>query len=72
MKSKPSKENIRIDKMRTMVRELMQFEMKSFYDMPQSGIEGWISHVLLNGFKGFNKMTYTELENYYEGIKQYE
>jgi len=72
MKSKPSKESIRIDKMRTMVRELMQFEMKSFYDMPQSGIEGWISHVLLNGFKGFNKMTYTELENYYEGIKQYE
>jgi hypothetical protein len=72
MKSKPSKENIRIDKMRTMVRELMQFEMKSFYDMPQSEIEGWISHVLLNGFKGFNKMTYTELENYYEGIKQYE
>jgi len=72
MKSKPSKESIRIDKMRTMVRELMQFEMKSFYDMPQSEIEGWISHVLLNGFKGFNKMTYTELENYYEGIKQYE
>ena len=72
MKSKPSKENIRIDKMRTMVRELMQFEMKSFYDMPQSEIEGWISHILLNGFKGFNKMTYTELENYYEGIKQYE
>ena len=72
MKSKPSKENIRIDKMRTMVRELMQFEMKSFYDMPQSEIEGWISHVLLNGFKGFNKMTYTELENYCEGIKQYE
>jgi hypothetical protein len=72
MKSKPSKENIRIDKMRTMVRELMQFEMKSFYDMPQSEIEGWISHVLLNGFKGFNKMTYTGLENYYEGIKQYE
>jgi hypothetical protein len=52
--------------MRTMVRDLMQFEMKSFYDMPQSEIEGWISHVLLNGFKGFNKMTYTELENYYE------
>lgn len=55
-----------------LITKLMQFEMQSFYDMPQSEIEGWISHVLLNGFKGFNKMTYTELENYYEGIKQYE
>ena len=71
MKSKPSKENIRIDKMRTMVRELMQFEMKSFYDMPQSEIEGWISHVLLNGFKGFNDMTDEEIEQEHKIISKY-
>ena len=71
MKSKPSKENIRIDKMRTMVRELMQFEMKSFYDMPQSEIEGWISHVLLNGYVGFNDMTDKEIEQEYKIISKY-
>ena len=71
MKSKPSKENIRIDKMRTMVRELMQFEMKSFYDMPQSEIEGWISHVLLNGYVGFNDMTDEEIEQEHKIISKY-
>jgi hypothetical protein len=40
-----------------LITKLMQFEMKSFYDMPQSEIEGWISHVLLNGYVGFNDMT---------------
>jgi hypothetical protein len=40
-----------------LITKLMQFEMQSFYDMPQSEIEGWISHVLLNGYVGFNDMT---------------
>jgi len=44
----------------------MQFEMKSFYDMPQSEIEGRISHVLLNGYVGFNNMTDEEIEQDYK------
>lgn len=68
---RPSKADIKLDRTRTMIRELMQFQMQSFYNMPQSEIEGWISHVLLNGFKGFNKMKYIELEQEYKIISEY-
>jgi len=53
------------------ITKLMQFEMKSFYDMPQSEIEGWISHVLLNGYVGFNDMTDEEIEQEYKIISKY-
>ena len=68
---RPSKADIKLDRTRTMIRELMQFQIQSFYNMPQSEIEGWISHVLLNGFKGFNKMKYIELEQEYKIISEY-
>ena len=54
-----------------LITKLMQFEMKSFYDMPQSEIEGWISHVLLNGYVGFNDMTDKEIEQEYKIISKY-
>lgn len=54
-----------------LITKLMQFEMKSFYDMPQSEIEGWISHVLLNGYVGFNDMTDEEIEQEYKIISKY-
>jgi hypothetical protein len=54
-----------------LITKLMQFEMQSFYDMPQSEIEGWISHVLLNGYVGFNDMTDKEIEQEYKIISKY-
>jgi hypothetical protein len=54
-----------------LITKLMQFEMQSFYDMPQSEIEGWISHVLLNGYVGFNDMTDEEIEQEYKIISKY-
>lgn len=54
-----------------LITKLMQFEMQSFYDMPQSEIEGWISHVLLNGYIGFNDMTDEEIEQEYKIISKY-
>ena len=54
-----------------LITKLMQFEMKSFYDMPQSEIEGWISHVLLNGYVGFNDMTDEEIGQEYKIISKY-
>jgi hypothetical protein len=54
-----------------LITKLMQFEMKSFYDMPQSEIEGWISHVLLNGYVGFNDMTDEEIEQEHKIISKY-
>ena len=54
-----------------LITKLMQFEMKSFYDMPQSEIEGWISHVLLNGYVGFNDMTDEEIEQEHKIISKH-
>lgn len=54
-----------------LITKLMQFEMKSFYEMPQSEIEGWISHVLLNGYVGFNDMTDEKIEQEYKIISKY-
>lgn len=53
------------------IRELMKFDMDTFSSMPMSELDGWISHTLLNGFKGFNNMTDSELVECFEEVKKF-
>lgn len=45
-----------------LIRELMKYDLKHFAEVPHSEVETWIGHVLLNGFKGFNNMSDSELK----------
>jgi len=49
----------------------MKFDMDTFSSMPMSELDGWISHTLLNGFKGFNNMTDSELVECFEEVKKF-
>lgn len=53
------------------IRELMKFDMDTFSSMPMSELDGWISHTLLNGFKGFLNMTDSELVECFEEVKKF-
>lgn len=53
------------------IRELVKFDLETFASMPMSELDGWISHTLLNGFKGFNNMNDSELQECYEEVLKF-
>ena len=51
------------------IRELVKFDLETFASMPMSELDGWISHTLLHGYKGFLNMTDSELQECYEEVR---
>lgn len=53
------------------IRELVKFDLETFASMPMSELDGWISHTLLHGYKGFLNMTDSELQECYEEVLKF-